>query len=260
VRIIAPAGSVVNVVHPGPSVGGNTDLQPKLIDLLLAALSKAVPERVAASSGGSSSNLLFGGIHPETGRYYSNYHFDGMGAGATTLGDGNDVEITRHSNCRNTPIEVFEHRYPLLTLEYGIAQDSGGAGRHRGGLASHRTLRVTAPEITFSALFDRSRVPPTGLFGGLPGKGSELLVKRAGEEEFRPFDEVFGVASPTKFTNVVLREGDELRYRTPGGGGFGSPAERDPDLVRRDVDDGYVSAAEAERTYGVRLDAEEVTR
>jgi N-methylhydantoinase B/oxoprolinase/acetone carboxylase alpha subunit len=259
VRIIAPPGSVVNVVHPGPSVGGNTDLQPKLIDLLLAAFAQAVPDRVAASSGGSSSNLLFGGIHPETGRYYSNYHFDGMGAGATTLKDGNDAEITRHSNCRNTPIEVFEHRYPLLTLDYGLAQDSGGAGRHRGGLATERTLRVTAPEITFSALFDRSRVPPTGLFHGEDGQGSALLVKRAGETEFRRFDQVFGVASPTKFTNVILREGDELRYRTPGGGGFGPPAERDPDAVRTDLLDGYTSPAEAERAYGVTLETEGVS-
>ena len=254
IRIIAPPGSVVNVVHPGPSVGGNTDLQPKLIDLLLAALSQAVPDRVAASSGGSSSNLLFGGIHPETGRYYSNYHFDGMGAGGTTLKDGNDGEITRHSNCRNTPVEVFEHRYPLLTIGYAMATDSGGAGRHRGGLATGRTLRVTAPEITFSALFDRSRIAPTGLFGGLPGKGSELLVKRVGDDAFRPFDEVFGVASPTKFTNVVLHEGDELRYRTPGGGGFGPPEERDRDSVRADVLDGYTSAEEAERIYGVAPD------
>jgi len=99
-RVIAPAGSVVNVKHPGPSVGGNTDLQPKLVDLLLAAYAQVVPERVAASSGGSSSNLLFGGTHPDTGEYYSNYHFDGMGAGGTASKDGNDAEITRHSNCR----------------------------------------------------------------------------------------------------------------------------------------------------------------
>ncbi|MBS1862172.1 MAG: hydantoinase B/oxoprolinase family protein [Actinobacteria bacterium] len=249
VRIIAPAGSVVNVVHPGPSVGGNTDLQPKLIDLLLAALSQAVPERVAASSGGSSSNLLFGGTHPETGRYYSNYHFDGMGAGGTALKDGNDAEVTRHSNCRNTPVEVFEHRYPLLTLDYGMVTDSGGAGRHRGGLATTRTLRVLAPEITFSALFDRSRIAPTGLFDGLPGKGSELLVRRAGEAEFKTFQEAFGVASPTKFTNVVLHRGDEVRYRTPGGGGFGDPRERDPEALRADLEDAYISAAAAEHDY-----------
>ena len=117
---------------------------------------------------------------------------------------------------------------------------------------------MTAPEITFSALFDRSRIPPTGLFGGLPGKGSELLVKRAGDSEFRPFDEVFGVASPTKFTNVVLREGDELSYRTPGGGGFGPPEERDVEAVRDDVLDGYTSPEEARRLYGFSF--EEVAR
>jgi N-methylhydantoinase B len=257
VRIIAPPGTVVNVKHPGPSVGGNTDLQPKLIDLLLAALGQAVPERVAASSGGSSSNLLFGGIHPETGAYYSNYHFDGMGAGGTTEKDGNDAEITRHSNCRNTPIEVFEHRYPLVTLEYRLAPDSGGPGRHRGGLATCRTLRVTADEITFSALFDRSRIAPAGLFGGRAGRGSELLVRRSGELEFRRFDELFGVASPTKFTNVVLRRGDEVRYRTPGGGGFGDPRLRDPELIQEDLLEGYISVEAAEREYGFAAKAEQ---
>jgi len=256
IRIIAPPGSVVNVRHPGPSVGGNTDLQPKLIDLLLAALHDAVPERVAASSGGSSSNLLFGGVHPRSGRYYSNYHFDGMGAGGTSHADGNDGEVTRHSNCRNTPVEVFESRYPLLNLNYGLASDSCGAGRHRGGLATERTLRVLAPEITFSALFDRCKIPPAGLAGGLSARGSELLVKRKGESEFRRFDEIFGVASPTKFTNVVLREGDELRYRTAGGGGFGDPRERDRQAVREDVEEGYVSREAAERDYGYAEEAE----
>jgi N-methylhydantoinase B/oxoprolinase/acetone carboxylase alpha subunit len=251
IRLIAPSGTVVNVRHPGPSVGGNTDLQPKLVDLVLAAYSQVVPDRVAAAAGGSSSNLLFGGVHPETGRYYSNYHFDGMGAGGTARKDGNSAEITRHSNCRNTPIEVFEHRYPLLTLEYALAPDSGGAGEHRGGLATKRTFRVEADEITFSALFDRSKIPPQGLFGGLPAKGSELLVRRRGESEFRRFDEVFGVASPTKFTNVVLRRGDELRYRTPGGAGFGDPANRDRQAVLDDVAEGYVSPEAARRDYGV---------
>jgi N-methylhydantoinase B len=254
VRIIAPPGSVVNVRHPGPSVGGNTDLQPKLIDLLLAALAQGVPERVAASSGGSSSNLLFGGVHPETGQYYSNYQFDGMGAGGTALKDGNDAEITRHSNCRNTPIEVFEHRYPLRTLEYRLVPDSAGAGKHRGGLSIQRTLEVTADEITFSALFDRSRIAPSGLFGGLDGRGSELLVRRAGDRTFSTFPETFGLASPTKFTNVVLHQGDQLRYRTPAGAGFGSPSERDLDAIREDVLEGYVTSEAASRDYSFEID------
>jgi N-methylhydantoinase B/oxoprolinase/acetone carboxylase alpha subunit len=76
-------------------------------------------------------------------------------------------------------------------------------------------------------------------------------VRRAGEADFRRFDEAFGVASPTKFTNVVLRRGDELRYRTPGGAGFGDPADRDPALVREDVLEGYVSVEAAAASYGV---------
>ena len=249
-RIIAPAGSVVNVRHPGPSVGGNTDLQPKLIDLLLKALQQAVPERVAASSGGSSSNLLFGGVHPETGRYYSNYHFDGMGTGGTLRKDGNDGEVTRHSNCRNTPVEVFEHRYPLLTLNYGLVTDSGGVGEHRGGLATTRTLRITADEITFSALFDRCKIAPWGLAGGGPGLTADLRVRRVGDDRFRRFDELFGVASPTKFTNVVLHQGDELSYRTPGGGGYGDPHERSREALADDVREGYVSLEAAVDGYG----------
>jgi N-methylhydantoinase B len=250
VRVIAPAGTVVNVRHPGPSVGGNTDLQPKLIDLILKALAEPLPDRVAAASGGSSSNLLFGGVHPATGRYYSNYHFDGMGTGGTIKKDGNDAETTRHSNCRNTPVEVFEHRYPLLTLWYGLEPDSGGAGTFRGGLATTRGLRIEADEITFSALFDRCKIAPHGLFGGREGGTARLEVKRAGDEDFKPFDERFGVASPTKFTNVTLHRGDVLRYATPGGGGYGDPAARDPERVAEDVREGFVTPEAARRDYG----------
>jgi N-methylhydantoinase B len=118
---------------------------------------------------------------------------------------------------------------------------------------------VTSDEVTFSALFDRCKIRPHGLAGGMDSLGSEILVRRAGESNFRRFDEVFGVASPTKFTNVVLRRGDELYYRTAGGGGYGPPAERDPDLVRADIRDGYISREAALRDYGVsaaRLDSD----
>jgi N-methylhydantoinase B/oxoprolinase/acetone carboxylase alpha subunit len=137
-----------------------------------------------------------------------------------------------------------------------LARDSGGAGRHRGGLGTERIMRVTAPEITFSALFDRCKLGAPPLFGGQEGGHSALLVKRKGEPEFRPFTEVFGVKSPTKFTNVVLNRGDELYYRAPGGAGFGPPSERDPALIAEDVREGYVSAAAAEHDYGFRMKGE----
>lgn len=251
ITFIAPAGSVVNVVHPGPCVGGNTDLQPKLIDLLLRAFSKAVPERSAASSGGSSSNFLFGGVHPETGVYYTNYHFDGHGTGGTARKDGNDGEITRHSNCRNTPIEVFEGRYPFRTLEYRLQPDSGGPGEHRGGLSTTRTLEVTADEITLSCLFDRAKIPGWGLFGGHDGGLSELRVKRHGDDAFRSFVDAYHTVSPSKFTNVLLKRGDIVRYVTPGGGGYGDPFLRDPEAVLDDVRNGWVTCTSAREDYGV---------
>jgi N-methylhydantoinase B/oxoprolinase/acetone carboxylase alpha subunit len=253
IKFIAPAGSVVNVVHPGPCVGGNTDLQPKLIDLLFKAFSQAVPERSAAASGGSSSNFLFGGIHPETGVYYTNYHFDGHGTGGTSRKDGNNGEITRHSNCRNTPIEVFEGRYPFRTLNYGLMPDSGGPGEHRGGLATTRTLEVTADEITLSCLFDRSKIPGWGLFGGKDGGLSKLEVKRKGDDTFRTFVDAYRTVSPSKFTNVLLKRGDIVRYRTPGGGGYGNPFDRDPQAVLTDVRNGWVSLEAASGSYGVAI-------
>lgn len=251
IDFIAPAGSVVNVVHPGPCVGGNTDLQPKLIDLLIRALGQARPDRSAAAAGGSSSNFLFGGTHPRTGDYYTNYHFDGQGTGATMSKDGNDGEITRHSNCRNTPVEVFEQRYPFRTLDYGLASGSGGAGEHRGGMGTTRTLEVIADEITLSCLFDRAKIPAWGMDGGNDGAKSTLLIQRVGSDRFVDFSEAFGTVSPTKFTNVRLQRGDLVRYSTPGGGGWGDPLLRDPESVADDVASGWLSAQAAAETYGV---------
>ncbi len=251
IDFIAPAGTVVNVVHPGPCVGGNTDLQPKLIDMLIKALGQARPERSAAAAGGSSSNFLFGGVHPRTGDYYTNYHFDGQGTGATLSKDGNDGEITRHSNCRNTPVEVFEERYPFRTLNYGLAPDSGGPGAHRGGMATTRTLEVIADEITLSCLFDRAKIPAWGMEGGHDGAKSELLIQRAETTGFVDFSRAFGTVSPTKFTNVRLQRGDLVRYVTPGGGGWGDPLRRDPEDVLDDVAGGWISLKSAADDYGV---------
>src|SRR3954467_1331559 len=93
IRIIAPPGSAVNVVYPGPSVGGNTETHPKLADMVIAALAPALPERVAAAEGGTACNFLFGGVHPKTGDYYANYHLEGGGWGAKSYDDGNDAIV-----------------------------------------------------------------------------------------------------------------------------------------------------------------------
>ena len=142
IRIIAPPGSCVNVRYPGPSVAGNTESHPRMVDLILGALAQAVPDRVAAAEGGTSCNFLFGGVHPETGQYYANYHFEGGGWGGRPFADGNNAVIVPNGNCRNTPVEVFETRYPFFTRSYRLVQDSPGPGSHRGGLGTQRIIEV----------------------------------------------------------------------------------------------------------------------
>jgi N-methylhydantoinase B/oxoprolinase/acetone carboxylase alpha subunit len=247
---IAPSGSVVNVRFPGPSVGGNTETQPKLVGMLLGALSEVLPERVMAAEGATSCNFLFGGVHPATGEPYAHYHFEASGWGGRDDGDGESARNHIHGNCRNTPVEVFETRYPFRTLSYSLVPDSGGAGRHRGGLAVRRDLEVLAPVVTVSAFFDRVEHGAWGLFGGATGRCAALLVRRAGDDRFRDFCEAFGTVSPSKLAGVVLRSGDVVRIESAGGGGFGDPRERDPALVLADVRDGLVTPEAAERDYG----------
>jgi N-methylhydantoinase B len=150
-------------------------------------------------------------------------------------------------------VEIFETRYPLETVEYSLIADSGGAGRHRGGLGTRRIMRVGAgAEVTASALFDRTKgeFRAWGLEGGHPGGYGAILVKRNGDTEFRTFPEVYGTVSASKFTNILLKEGDEIMLDAPGGGGFGDPLERDRDAVARDVAEGIVSPEAARDVYG----------
>jgi N-methylhydantoinase B len=253
IHIIAPPGTVANVVYPGPSVGGNTETHPKLVDMVTGALAPVMRDKVAAAEGASACNFLFGGFHPKTGDYFANYHLEGCGWGAKSYDDGNDCTIVVNGNCRNTPIEIFETRFPLHTVEYSLIADSGGAGRKRGGLGTRRIMRIgDGAEVTVSALFDRTKPEfrAWGLEGGHPGGNGAILVKRRGDTGFRSFPEVYGTVSASKFTNILLREGDEVMLDSPGGGGFGDPLERDRAEVASDLAEGRITRAAARALYG----------
>ena len=156
-----------------------------------------------------------------------------------------------NGNCRNTPVEVFETRYPFITECYRLLEDSGGAGQWRGGLGGERILTVTTPQITVSALFNRMTVSPFGLFGGGEGARSGIYVKRVGEDQFRTFQEVFGTMSPSKFSGITLGKGDQVRLVFPGGGGYGDAKERDRKAAAEDVRVGFVSGGAAKEMYGL---------
>ena len=255
--IIAPPGTIVNCSFPAPVAGGNTETSPRLTDMVFGALQHAIPDAIAASCGGTSSPFLFGGVDPRTGEPYAHFHFEGVGWGGRKGIDGNNMVVTINGNCRNTPVEVFETRYPAFRIEsYRLVTDSGGAGEFRGGLGGERVFTVTVPEVTVSALLNRMKTEPWGVLGGGEGAVGGLWVRRSGQQEWRTFVDEFGTMSPSKFSGVTLRDGDQVRILMPGGGGYGDPARRDPERVRRDVAERFVSAEAARTVYGLEDEVE----
>lgn len=259
IRLVTRPGSLMNVQHPGPSVGGNTETHPHIQNVVLRALAGAVPARVQAGEGASSCNFLFGGVHPEYGDYYTNYHIEGSGWGGTIDHDGNNVLCPNNGNCRNTPVEILETKYPFIVEEYALRPDSAGAGQWRGGLASTRVFRVTAPEITVNALFDRTRTHGPGIFGGQEGASGGIFIQRAGDAQFRTFSETFGTVSDSKFTRVPVTLGDRIRLNSAGGGGFGDPLARPRDRVMDDLRQGLITPEAAQQHYGFLPAADEET-
>ena len=251
INIIAPPGTIVNCEFPAPLVGGNTEVSPRITDIIFGALADPLPERIPASLGGTSCCFLFGGQHPDTGDLYSHFHFEGIGWGGRPAADGNSQIIVINGNCRNTPVEVFESRYPLRVDSYRLLEDSGGPGLNRGGLGIERVLTMVAEEVTVSAIFNRMLVDPFGIHGGKPGANSGIYVRLAGEESWSTFSDKFGTMSPSKFSNIRLRRGDQVKIVAPGGGGWGNPLDRSADRVVADVAEGLVTAEAAQRDYGL---------
>lgn len=260
VAIKAPSGTIVNVEYPGASVGGNSEIHPHIVMAIYAALKDVLPHRISAFDGGTSALLAMGGVQPRTGEIFANLTNEGCGWGGRPTKDGNNVLCIPNGNCAIAPIEVLETRYPILHHEFSLREDSGGAGRNRGGLGCVREIEVLADELRVSAFIERVETEPEGFFGGLPGMRSDLLVKTEPNGRYRSVPEAFGTVCRGKFSDIYMKRGDIIRLETAGGGGYGEPRERDLSRIVHDVENGFVSAAKAEEIYGVRVDGGKAER
>jgi N-methylhydantoinase B len=238
VRVKAPEGSIVNPQRPAPVAAGNLETSQRIVDAIYKALSTALPETIPSAAHGSMNNLMMGGKHPTTGEAWAYYETNGGGYGARFGLDGVNAVQVNMTNTLNTPIEVMEHYYPLTFLTYKIRDGTGGGGKWRGGLGIERSFTAKA-RIQVTVLGDRRRIQPNGLNGGLPGMPSRYSVLRANGEEI-----ILDSKDAT-----LLEAGDSLVMRTAGGGGFGDPHDRAPSSVRNDVENHYVTPAEATETY-----------
>ena len=236
VSVSAPAGSVLDPEPPAAVVGGNVETSQRVMDVTLAALARAVPEAVPAGGQGTMNNLIVG----DRGGGFTYYETIGGGFGARPEKDGMDGVQVGMTNTLNTPVEAMETEYPLRVERYALRPSSGGDGRHRGGMGIERTVTVET-DATVSLLTERRRVAPAGVDGGEDGATGENLVD--------------GEAVPAK-ASIDVAAGTTVSVRTPGGGGHGDPAERDPAARERDRRDGKVADADTDGDANTDGDAD----
>jgi N-methylhydantoinase B len=239
ITVEAPEGTIVNCRPPAP-VGWRTQTCQRIADVVFGALAQALPDRVPAAGNGANAAMVFSGVDPARGGYYVYLETIGGGAGATARADGLDGVQVHVTNTSNLPVECLEMEYPLLVEEYGLVEESGGAGRHRGGMGIRRTIEVLGHEASFLGSLDRARIAPWGLCGGKPGGCGAIILNP---------DRPEGRALPSKVWGFRLAPGDRVSIVTPGAGGWGFPAERPIAHVRADVEDGVLPAVRAAAEY-----------
>jgi N-methylhydantoinase B len=188
-----------------------------VVDVVLGALAKALPDLIPAASLGTMNNLTVGGVDPLRDMPFAYYETVGGGAGAGPLGDGLSGVHVHMTNTLNTPVEALEYAYPIRVRRYALRRGSGGPGRHRGGEGLVREIEFLCP-ATVTILSERRRTAPYGLHGGEPGaRGRNVLVRQEGAQDL-----------PGK-VEVRVEPGDLLSLRTPGGGGWGIPGGEESD-------------------------------
>ena len=244
-EVILPEGNMMMAHYPALMSDWSSPL-PTVVDTILLALAPALPAEIpAAHSARLGPELVFFG--EVDGRAFIAQGIEGGGWGGRPSADGMSVSVSVcQGDVRNAPIEKIELQNPVLVEERAFAQDSGGAGQHRGGLGVRLHTRALAAGRWYVDGGFRTSCPPWGLWGGGPGAPSTTAVKVPGAPSFEP----------KRFPEMLpVEAGTEIIMTSAGGGGWGKPWERAPGRVLSDVLEGYVSASQAESEYGVVLDA-----
>lgn len=233
-------GTLLQARFPAPIGNANILTDQRVVDTLLGAFYQVVPDRVCAACSSEMNLINLGGIDSATGEYFNLVETIGGGQGANNDLDGSDGMQNHLTNTQNTPIEVIERQYPIRVNRYELVQDSAGAGRYRGGCGIRREFHFLGDHARLTIGADRRKLTPWGLESGKAARGSHQFRRTADgtEEEL-----------PSKVVTDLYRD-DVLCVETPGGGGWGDPAERDPSAVASDLENGYISAAYAREHHG----------
>lgn len=210
ISVTAPIATIVNAVAPAAVAAGNVETSQRIVDVLLKALSKAIPSEIPAASQGTMNNLTIGGINSLTGQEFAYYETIAGGMGARPTSSGLSGVHTHMTNSLNTPVEALEYAYPLRVRRYKLRSNSGGRGQYQGGDGIIRELELlTSAQVTL--LSDRRHFAPYALEGGQAGlSGCAYIVTNKGKENL------------SSKQSIALKAGERIVIETPGGGGYGS--------------------------------------
>lgn len=240
VDISCEKGTVLNCVFPAP-VAARAHVCQRVIDVVLGALAQAIPDKVIAAANGANTTAVFSGIDPRTNKAYLYFETIGGGMGARASKDGKDGVQVGITNTSNLPVESIEQEYPLRVEEYGFVENSGGAGRFRGGMGLRRVLTPVDHECIFNGAGERFRYQPWGLFGGKDGATGQFLIE----------DDDGQRRLSDKPNEVKVKLGTRITVETPGAGGYGDPKERSKDAVQRDAECGKFSNDFIQENYSM---------
>jgi N-methylhydantoinase B len=240
-RIIRPEGTFLDARYPRPVSGCAAEVSQRIAEAVFLALAQAIPLKVTAAPAGSSGNFALGGFDPLKGAGYVMYQISGGGYGGNVLHDGLTNGCSTIGISKTAPVEVMEQYYPVLFRRFALREGSGGAGEHRGGFGVHYEIELLRGEARASFVMDHGRFGPPGVQGGADGARNIVRIHRGGE--------TIVPEHLSKDQDIPLKAGDRVEVMTPGGGGYGDPALRDPELITRDLRRGYFSAAEVNRLF-----------
>lgn len=219
-------GTFLDARYPRPVSGCAAEVSQRIAEAVFAAFVEALPDRVTAAPAGTSGNFALGGYDPATGRDFVMYQLSGGGYGGNADHDGLANGCSTIGISKAPPIEIMEQNFPVLYHRYALREGSGGAGLHRGGLGLEYEVELRRGTARASFVMDHGRFGPQGALGGADGAVNEVEVVHSGIAHVPEH--------LSKAQDIPLAAGDRVRVRTPGGGGYGDPDDRDPALVADD--------------------------
>ena len=224
IEIKIPKGSLLNCLSPA-SVALRLNTCQRVVDVVLGAFIDILPKKITGAANGANTSAVFAGINPNNGERYVYLETLGGGMGGRYSKDGKDGVQVHLTNTSNLPVEAIEMEYPLRVEEYSFVENSGGAGKYRGGLGIRRIIRPIAHKCEFSGVGERFKHSPWGVFGGKPGKPGKFFIQHKNGKVTK---------LSSKSSSIYTTEKDAIIMETPGAGGYGDPKKRSKENLLKD--------------------------